>query len=67
MPFELLKSKMKKLIVASTNPVKIESAQMGFAQMFPDENFEVQGVSASSEVSEQPMSSDSFSCSGSRP
>lgn len=49
---------MKKVIVASTNPVKIESAQMGFAKMFPEESFEVQGVSAPSEVSDQPMSSD---------
>jgi len=49
---------MKKVIVASTNPVKIESAQMGFAKMFPDESFDVQGISAPSEVSDQPMSSD---------
>lgn len=48
---------MKKVIVASTNPVKIESTQMGFAKMFPDESFDVQGVSAPSEVSDQPMSS----------
>jgi len=49
---------MKKVIVASTNPVKIDAAQMGFAQMFPDESFDVQEVSAPSEVSAQPMSSD---------
>jgi len=49
---------MKKVIVASTNPVKIEAAQIGFARMFPNENFDVQGVSAPSEVSDQPMSSD---------
>lgn len=49
---------MKKVIVASTNPVKIKSAQIGFANMFPEENFDVQGVSAPSEVSDQPMSSD---------
>ena len=48
---------LKKVIVASTNPVKIEAAQMGFAKMFPDESFDVQGVSAPSEVSDQPMSS----------
>jgi inosine/xanthosine triphosphatase len=56
MPLELLKSKMKKVIVASTNPVKIESAQLGFAKVFPDKRFDVQGVSAPSEVSDQPMS-----------
>src|SRR5215510_12571454 len=49
---------MKKVIVASTNPVKIESAQIGFAKMFPDESFDVHGVSAPSEISDQPMSSD---------
>ena len=49
---------MKKVIVASTNPVKNESVQIGFAKMFPDENFDVQGVSAPSDVSDQPMSSD---------
>jgi inosine/xanthosine triphosphatase len=49
---------MKKVIVASTNPVKIEAAQIGFDRMFPDESFDVQGASAPSEVSAQPMSSD---------
>jgi len=49
---------MKKVVVASANPVKIEAVQMGFAKMFPDESFGVQGVSAPSEVSNQPMSSD---------
>jgi len=49
---------MKKVIVASTNPVKVEAAQIGFAKMFPDASFDVQGISAPSEVSDQPMSSD---------
>jgi len=44
--------------VASTNPVKIKAAQIGFAKMFPDERFDVQGIPAPSEVSDQPMSSD---------
>jgi len=48
---------LKKVIVVSTNPVKIEAAQIGFAKMFPNENFDVQGISAPSEVSDQPMSS----------
>ena len=48
---------MKKVIVASTNPVKVEAAQIGFAKMFPNESFDVHGISAPSEVSEQPMSS----------
>ncbi|HSG45648.1 MAG TPA: inosine/xanthosine triphosphatase, partial [Anaerolineales bacterium] len=45
------------VIVASTNPVKIGSALLGFTRMFPDESFDVQGVSTLSNVSEQPMSS----------
>jgi len=48
---------MKKVIVASTNPVKIEAARIGFARMFPDESFDVQGVPVPSDISEQPMSS----------
>jgi len=49
---------MKKVIVASTNPVKVEAAQIGLAKMFPDESFDVRGVPAPSDVSDQPMSSD---------
>ena len=49
---------MIKVIVASTNPVKIEAAQIGFNKMFPGEHFDVQSISAPSEVSAQPMSSD---------
>src|SRR6266496_6281476 len=46
---------MKKVIVASTNPVKIETTKIAFAKMFSKESFDVQGVSAPSEVSNQPM------------
>jgi len=46
---------MKKIIVASTNPVKIKAAQDGFQRMFPGEEFEVAGVSVASGVSDQPM------------
>jgi inosine/xanthosine triphosphatase len=45
---------MKKIIVASKNPVKIVAAQSAFERMFPDEVFEVEGVSVASGVSEQP-------------
>jgi len=48
---------LKKVIVASTNPVKVEAAKIGFDKMFPDERFNVKGVSVPSDVSEQPMSS----------
>lgn len=47
---------MKKIIVASTNPVKINTTEIGFAKMFPDIKFNIEGVSAESEVSDQPMS-----------
>ena len=49
---------MKKIIVASTNPVKINASLTGFKQMFPDEIFGIEGVSVPSGVSDQPMSSD---------
>lgn len=45
---------MKKIIIASRNPVKINAAKIGFEKMFPDESFEFEGVSVSSDVSDQP-------------
>lgn len=47
---------MKKIIIASQNPVKIQATLDGFKSMFPDENFKVKGVSAESGVKDQPMS-----------
>jgi inosine/xanthosine triphosphatase len=47
---------MRKIIVASTNPVKVNAALAGFKAMFPDEQFEIEGVSAPSGVSDQPRS-----------
>jgi inosine/xanthosine triphosphatase len=47
---------MKTVIVASTNPVKIEAARLGLTRMFPDEDFAFSGVSVDSGVSDQPMS-----------
>lgn len=47
---------MKTVIVASTNPVKIQAARNGFERMFPKEHFRVTGVAAPSGVSDQPMS-----------
>jgi inosine/xanthosine triphosphatase len=46
------------LIIASTNPVKIQSALHGFRQMFPAETFTAEGISVPSGVSDQPMSDD---------
>lgn len=45
-----------KIIVASTNPVKIATTKDGFAKMFPDSALEVSGVSVTSGVSDQPLS-----------
>lgn len=47
---------MKTIVVASINPVKIQSAFDGFQQMFPDEEFSTKGVGVPSGVSHQPMS-----------
>lgn len=47
---------MKHLIVASKNPVKLNAVLKGFQRMFPNEIFEVEGISAPSNVSDQPKS-----------
>ena len=47
---------MKKVIIASTNPVKITTTEIGFRKMFPEETFRFQGISAPSQVSDQPLS-----------
>jgi inosine/xanthosine triphosphatase len=46
---------MKKIIVASANPIKIQSALLGFQEMFPEEEFQAEGVSVPSGVSDQPI------------
>jgi inosine/xanthosine triphosphatase len=46
---------MKKIIVASLNPVKAEAVHHGFRRVFPEEEFKIQMVSVSSGVSDQPM------------
>lgn len=38
------------------NPVKIKTTYEGFIKMFPNETFEIEGISAKSDVSDQPMS-----------
>jgi inosine/xanthosine triphosphatase len=47
-----------KLIVASTNPVKLAAAAGGFAKMFPNMKFNVDGVCVESGVGHQPMNDD---------
>lgn len=46
---------MLKIIVASTNPVKIKATLAGFKLMFPQEDFLVDTVVVDSKVGEQPM------------
>jgi inosine/xanthosine triphosphatase len=46
---------MIQIIVASTNPVKLQAALHGFQRMFPGSAFEVQGISVPSGVRDQPM------------
>lgn len=47
---------MKTIVIASTNPVKAQSALNAFSRMFPGEKFEINMVSVPSGVSHQPMS-----------
>jgi inosine/xanthosine triphosphatase len=44
-----------KIIVASTNPVKVNAALLGFQEMFPETEFEAEGVKTASGVSDQPI------------
>jgi len=46
------------IIVASTNPVKLEAARQGFAAVFANEEVEVQSVNVPSGVADQPISDD---------
>ncbi len=48
---------MKKIVVASRNPVKIQAALDGFQSMFPGEDFQAEPVDVPSNVSRQPMTS----------
>lgn len=43
------------IIVGSKNPVKVNATLEAFNKMFPEETFEVEGVSVESNVSDQPM------------
>ncbi len=45
---------MKLIAIGSQTGVKIDAAKQGFEKMFPDETFEVKGLSVSSGVPDQP-------------
>jgi inosine/xanthosine triphosphatase len=49
---------MMKVIVGSTNPVKINSTKLAFETAFPEDEFEIEGVSVVSGVRDQPMSNE---------
>ena len=46
---------MKKIVVSSLNPVKLEAVKSGFERLFPEIPFEIITVSVESGVSNQPM------------
>jgi len=45
----------EKVIIASKNPVKINSAKIAFQKNFPNKNFDFEGINIESGVSNQPM------------
>jgi inosine/xanthosine triphosphatase len=47
---------MKKVIIASSNPVKVNAAMDGFKTMFPHEEFIFTGIKLNHSISPQPMS-----------
>jgi inosine/xanthosine triphosphatase len=49
---------MKKVIIASKNPVKIQAVKNGFEKMFPNQKFDFVGTSVPSNVANQPFSND---------
>lgn len=49
---------MKKVIVASKNPVKVKSALDGFTKMFPEDKFVIADINVPSGVSDQPMNNE---------
>lgn len=46
---------MKKVVIASLNPAKINAVKSAFESAFPNQSFEFEGVSVPSDVADQPM------------
>jgi inosine/xanthosine triphosphatase len=46
---------MRKIVVASANPVKSEAVLNGFMRIFPDWDFSIDGISIPSNVGDQPI------------
>ena len=51
-----MSNEVQRVLVASSNPVKINAARVGFTEMFPDVTFKVEGQAVPSGVADQPMS-----------
>ncbi|USD65752.1 inosine/xanthosine triphosphatase [Vibrio sp. SCSIO 43136] len=49
---------MKRVIVASLNPAKINAVTTAFEQAMPEQTFIFEGVSVASEVADQPMTNE---------
>ena len=47
---------IKKVVVGSINPVKIEAVRLGFTHIFPQEKWKVIGCQVDSLVKSQPLS-----------
>jgi inosine/xanthosine triphosphatase len=47
---------MKKVIIASSNPVKVNATKDGFTTMYPGEEFIFTGIKLNHDISPQPMS-----------
>jgi inosine/xanthosine triphosphatase len=43
------------LVIASTNPVKVQAALAGFQKMYPDTNISTKPINVASDVADQPM------------
>ena len=54
-----------KVIVGSTNPVKVEAVRIAFTRVWPEQAWEIQGISVPSGIASQPMS-DEESIAGAR-
>ena len=48
----------KKVVVASKNPVKINSVKLAFGRVFKNQKFDILSVSVDSNVADQPMTSE---------
>lgn len=49
---------MKKVIIASSNPIKVNVAKRAFSSVFPEEEFEFVAIPSESGVPDQPMNNE---------